>query len=350
MDKQAENQKTQNTLAKERTRLPKDQLPRQNIPIANDLKMKRVYQKESINETCWAYMKMLRESNKTKKVYDVNPYAEVYQFRDNMYGILIESADGMGDAWIYLTIGPEKALLVDNGFGIGDLKGLVDEITGGMPIIAVVTHGHYDHAYGSCQFDKVYCHKYEAPSLISQTGHIWDYLFEDGGRGIWAEFDRTAIVPFKEYEVVACPDGYIFNLGGDYEVELVFLGGHSPGQAGFLDKKNHILFAGDDIISMRVGVGGPRPGVPYGEYATITAFRNNLEKLVKRLDEFDHVFPGHFICDIESSVVANMLDACNDVLKDPENNYTTKKDTPRGISYSKYVEGLGVLGYSKNSI
>lgn len=331
--------------AKERTRLPKEQWPRQNLPIKNETKIKRVYQKEPIDESCWAFMKLLRETNKTKKLYDVNPYAEVYQFRENMYGLLIESADGMGDAWMYLTIGPEKALLVDTGFGIGDLKGLVNEITGDMPLIVVNTHGHFDHAYGNCQFDRVYCHKYEAPSLISQNEHIWDYLFEDNGRCIWAEFDRNDIVPFKEYEIVACPDGYIFNLGGDYEVELMFMGGHSPGHAGYLDKKNRILFAGDDIISMRVGVGNARPGMPFGEYTKVTSFRNQLEKIVKRIDEFDHVFPGHFICDLESSVVANMLKACNEVITDPENSYTSVRETPRGITYTKYVEGLGVLSY-----
>ena len=36
------------------------------------------------------------------KLYDINPYAEVYQFRDHIYGIYTESLDGMGDPWIYL--------------------------------------------------------------------------------------------------------------------------------------------------------------------------------------------------------------------------------------------------------
>ena len=98
---------------------------RTNRPIASCMKGTRLVQRESIDATSWAFMKMLREQDRTKKVYPVDPYVEVYQFRDNLYGLLTESADGMGDPWMYLLIGPEKAMLVDTGFGIGNLKGLV---------------------------------------------------------------------------------------------------------------------------------------------------------------------------------------------------------------------------------
>jgi len=321
---------------KEKNRLPKEQWTRQNYPIQNELKIKRVYQKEPINETCWAYMKLLRETNKTKKIYPINPYVEVYQFRDNLYGLLTESADGMGDAWMYLTIGPEKALLVDTSFGIGDLQGLIDEITGGMPLVVACTHGHYDHAYGNCQFEKIYCHELEAPSLRSQNAHIWDYLFEEEtGRGIWAEFDRDDIVPWKEYEVVACPDGYTLDLGGGHEVELVFMGGHTVGHAGFLDKKNRVFFAGDDIISMRTACG-----------AKVTEYRDTIGQLAARINEFDHVFSGHFVTDLESSVVQNIYEAMCEIANDPENSYQFKSDGFRGTQYFRYIDGLGIQGYS----
>lgn len=40
-------------------------------------------------------------------------------------------------------------------------------------------------------------------------------------------------------------DGHIFDLGDGYEVELVMLPGHSPGQSGYYDHHNHIIFTGD---------------------------------------------------------------------------------------------------------
>ena len=197
---------------------------KQMWPIKSQLKSKRIKFDVAQNQISWAYMKELREHNKTRKIYPVNPYVEVYQFRDNLYGLFTENCDGMGDVWMYLTIGPEKAMLIDTAYGLGDIKGLVDEITGGKELIVVNTHEHYDHAYGNCRFDKVYCHEYLVPYLNNQNEHMWDYLFDAFGNNIWLEFDRNDLPKFKKYEIAGVKDGHKFNLGGDYEVELVFHG------------------------------------------------------------------------------------------------------------------------------
>ena len=337
---------------KERKRLPMNQRAARNKTILEPVGgLERVYQRLHFDETCWAYMKLLRENNKTKKVFDIDPYVEVYQFRENVYGLLAASLDGGADVWMYLVIGQEKAMLVDAAWGLGNLKGLVDEITGGMPLIVVNTHCHFDHAYGNCQFDTVYCHEFEAPSLIAQNEHMWDYLFEeDTGECIWDKFKREDLIPFKDYMVVACPDGYTFDLGKDHEIELFFLGGHSAGHCGYLDKKNRIFFCGDDFISMRVSIGGPKPGVCFGEYATVNAIYDRVAVLAERTNEFDSLFPGHFVVDIESSVVHNMLAACKDILEAPEKNNTAKMQGKNGSVYLKNVEGLGTIQYTSNSI
>ena len=336
---------------KERTRMPKEAWCRQNYPIRTlQTAQKRVYEKEPVDTSCWAYMKLLRESG-IGKVYPVDPYVEVYSFRENVFGLLTESADGAGDSWMYLILGPEKAMLIDTSFGIGNLKGLVKELAGEREIIVVNTHCHFDHAYGNCQFDKVYCHEYEAPALKKHDAHIWDYLFEEGtGRGIWADFDREDIVKWKDYEIIGCEDWYTFHLGGDHEVELVFMGGHSAGHAGYLDKKNRILFAGDDIICMRTGVNGAKPGTEYGEHASVNTLCKNLEKLTHRLDEFDHVFSSHFTTDLENQSILDMYDAVKTVMEDPWNNYHYKRGEGDGLRYFRYVEGLGTFCYSAKAI
>ncbi len=337
---------------RETKRLPREEWRHQNIPIDDELAMKRAYQTEPIDETCWAYMKLLREKDPTKRVYAANPYVEVYKFRENMYGILALSLDGMGDAWMYLIDGPEKAFLIDTAFGLGSMKALCDEITGGKELIVANTHNHFDHAYGNAEFDEVFCHEYEAPVIERQNEHMWDYLFEADNpeQGIWADFPREALVKFKPYKVSGVPDGYTWDLGDGYEIELIFLGGHSAGHCGYLDKKNRIFFAGDDLISMRVGVGGPREGTPFGECATVNCMGEQMHKLAKRLDEFDHVFSGHFVGDLESSVVLGMCDACDAVVADPVGAASLVKEGRMGRQYFRYVEGLGTLAYSENSI
>jgi glyoxylase-like metal-dependent hydrolase (beta-lactamase superfamily II) len=327
---------------------------RDNIAIVSDIKTKKIKVREPIDERCWAFMKELRERHATKRIYDVNPYAEVYQLRDNLYGILTESVGGMGDVWSYLIIGPEKAMLIDTGFGIGDLKGLVNELSGNKALIVVNTHAHGDHSMGNCQFDRVYCHEFTVPQLeATRNPHIWDHLFDDSGKPIWTEFDRSDIVPFHEYEIVGCPDGYQFNVGEDYDVELVWTAGHASGHCMFLDKRSRLLFAGDDAISMRISISGPRQGDPYGDYATVLHYRDQMAKLASRLDEFDYVFPAHFVYDLENHVILDLVEAANAIVADPQGyDYAETAETRSGriTRYHKFVKGLGTLAYTENGV
>jgi glyoxylase-like metal-dependent hydrolase (beta-lactamase superfamily II) len=300
--------------------------------------------RETVDASSWAFMKLLREHNDTKKVYEVDPYAEVYQLRENIYGILTLSADGMGDPWMYLIVGPEKALLIDTSFGIGDLKGLVHELIGDMPLYVANTHTSYDHSYGNCQFPRCYCHKYEYPTMEEkQDPHIWDYLFDEAGNGKWLDFDRKDIIPFQRYEIVAVEDGYTFDLGGDYQVELIWVPGHKPGHAMFLDKKSRLLFAGDDVIGMRVGIGKGSP------YATVEAYRDEMRKLSARLGEFDFVFTGHFTYDLESSVVLYLLETAEAIVADPR-SYDIVEEVNGQRRYQKYVRNMGTIAYTATNV
>jgi len=323
-------------------------------PIKSELKSVRIKHDAAIDPISWAYMKELREGNKTRKIYPINPYVEVYTLRDNLYGLFTHNLDGGGDVWMFLTVGPEKAMLVDTAYGLGDLKGLCDQLSGGKPLYVAVTHEHFDHAYGSCRFDKVYCHEYLAPYLAQQNEHIWDYLFDEYGDNIWVDFDRNDLPKFKKYEIAGMKDGYTFNLGGDYEIELIYQGGHSPGHAAFLDKKNRLVFTGDNIICDTSGCGSinvTRPG-PHMENTSLQAYRDNLKKLVARMDEYDHVFPAHFMVDVENGVMQNELECVEAIIADPDSyDYVMTsygKDSKPTSRYAKHIKGFSVVFYGYN--
>lgn len=151
---------------------------REMTPIQGLSKAKRLSWFEPQNLVSYTYMKRLREHDDTRRVYDCDPYVEVYQFRGNLYGLFVPNCDGAGDVWQWLTIGPEKCLLVDTGFGLGDTKALVETLAPGKEIIVVNTHDHYDHAFGNCRFDRVYCHESLVPLVKEQNPHMWDYLWD----------------------------------------------------------------------------------------------------------------------------------------------------------------------------
>ena len=326
-------------------------------PINGASKAKRLKWGAIQSPSNWAYMKMLRETDKTMKVYDVNPYIEVYRFRDNLYGLLAQNCDGGGDVWMFVIIGPEKAMLIDTAYGIGDIPGLVDKITGGIPLIVVNTHTGPDHVLGNVLFDKIYCHEYETENIRNKCQpDAWDYLFDENGKNIWLQFDKKDLPKYKDFELIPVPDGYVFNLGGDYNIELVWTAGHAPGHAMFLDKKNRILFSGDDIHSENSSCGGgPRPGAAYSQYSNLSSYRDCLGRLVKRLDEYDYIFPSHFMVNIESHLVIDFLEALNAIIKDPECynykvEYTPGQGGQKQIRMHKYVKGFGTIAYTENGV
>ena len=321
-------------------------------PINGASKAKRLKWGAVQNQISWTYMKMLREGNKTMKVYDINPYIEVYQFRDNMYGLFNQNCDGAGDVWQYLIIGPEKAMLVDTAFGLGDQKGLVDKITGKMPLIVVNTHLGPDHSFGNVLYDKVYCHEYEVDNIKARVKPgAWDYLFDEIGNNIWLQFDKKDLPVYKDYELIGVPDGFKFNLGGDYEIEVVWTAGHASGHAMFIDKKGRTLFAGDDVCSDVIGCGsGPRTGTFYGEYRNLTSYRDCLTRLVERLDEFDYMFPGHFMVNLENNLLLNILETLNEIIADPGGyDYAIGRDDGNKRMH-KFIKGFGTIAYTENGV
>ena len=53
--------------------------------MESELKTKKIRMREAPDPVGVSYEKLLRRHDRTKKVYPVDPYVEVYQFRDNLY-------------------------------------------------------------------------------------------------------------------------------------------------------------------------------------------------------------------------------------------------------------------------
>ncbi|MDR2730000.1 MAG: MBL fold metallo-hydrolase [Treponema sp.] len=89
-------------------------------------------------------MKEYKPQYKVKKLY-----TDTYMISDN--------GMGQGTVYMYLLVGTERALLVDSGYGLLDLKAITSSITD-KKVICICTHGHLDHALGACQFEEAYLH------------------------------------------------------------------------------------------------------------------------------------------------------------------------------------------------
>ena len=62
----------------------------------------------------------------------------------------------------------------------------------------------------------------------------------------------------------------------------------------------------------------------------------------------------HFICDLESRMLEDVLECLNAILEDPEHNYDFVTETinpndvngPKRIRFSRYIKGFSIISYS----
>ncbi len=321
-----------------------------NRPIKSDLKSKRIVWEEE-HPIRWSFLKILRENSKLKEFYpEVNPYVEAYRVRDNTWALYCDGIHGHGDPWMYLVEGPQRAVVIDTAFGVGDLIGLARKLVNGKEVVAANTHHHTDHAYGNAQFDKVYCHEDEEFMLRrNMRPDLWDVLLDENGKPKAAEFDVNDIIKYKDYELITVKSNECIDLGDGYLLECVPLRGHTPGMCGWLDKQTGCLFSGD-LTNM---MGALDPEEPHPENCTVERLQLDMSEICKRLDEISGVFPGHGMIDQTPIMLQYELDTLNMVLANPENYDKVRKMVRAGgavDSCTKNIYQGTAVRYTPNNV
>ena len=172
-------------------------------------------------------------------------YKDTYTIND--YGI------GQGKVQMYLLVGTEKALLIDSGYGLLDLKAIIRTVTD-KPVICVCTHGHLDHAPGACQFEEAYLHsrdfdvykKHTSPELIN-TLAMDGLLIKPPKRmrnnpsyqGLAAQMAQKKYPPLRTLDEVEA-----FDLGGRL-ITWRPIPGHTQGSIAIIDEASKTAFDGD---------------------------------------------------------------------------------------------------------
>ena len=331
-------------------------------PIHTNIKSKRIIE-EAEHPVRWSFMKILREYSTLREFYpEINPYTEAYKVRDNTWALYNDSFDGAGDVWMDLIDGPEKAMIIDTSFGVGDLKGLIKHLVGDKEIVVANTHAHYDHCYGNAQFGKAYCHEYEVPDMLTKVNpHIWDYLFNqtgaplkvadrmiEPGMPIFTEFDPKDLIAYQDWEVIGVPNHYEFDLGGGYIVEAILLPGHTPGMCGYYDHQTKCFFVGD-----LTGIGGKPADAPFAEMCCVEAMHDELEKVMPRLGEMSGIFPGHGAWDQHPVLLRYLYDTTCAILKDPYNYDSIREFNRDGVmmkSATKNIHQWTALRYNPDKV
>jgi hydroxyacylglutathione hydrolase len=194
--------------------------------------------------------------------------------------------DDRGSNMLYLVAGQEYCLLVDTGWGVGDLPALVASFSP-LPVVVVNTHGHPDHTFGNGWFDRVHVHVADEvsarkpPSTESRKWIVENILPKPLPANF--QFDAWAVAGPGALEMIQ--DGQVFDLGGR-ALEVILVPGHTPGSICLLDRQARVLFTGDSVL----------PGAHWlhlDESLPLRQYHENLRRLQTFSDEFDTILPGH---------------------------------------------------------
>lgn len=198
----------------------------------------------------------------------------------------------------YLLCGSEKCLLIDTGLGVGDISGIVGQLSD-KPVIAAATHIHWDHIGGYGMFDTICAHSAELDWLNDGFP-----LPVGAVRRMLSEGDLPEDFKLDEYDVFQgvpsriLADGDKIELGGR-TVEILHTPGHSPGHMCFWEERRGYLFTGDLIYKGRL----------YANYPSTNpaAYLRSVERISGIRAE--RIFPGHHSLDISPGLITEIRDA-----------------------------------------
>lgn len=204
------------------------------------------------------------------------PFFKSWQIAPGTWKILSD-----GD-FSYLLEGDEEAILIDSGYGAGNIREYAQSLTE-KPLSRICnTHDHFDHTANNCYFDLAY--------ISAETYPLATRPFPSF-QGI--EFPR-------DYPVQIVDDGDAIPLAGR-DLKVIKIPDHAVGSLVFLDEKQRILFSGDEFMSWGKMLHG---GVAH--WAAM------LQEVMAIRDRFDRMFGGGG--EVDASIAEKQLACANHIL------------------------------------
>ena len=207
----------------------------------------------------------------------------------------------------YLIEGADRAVLLDTGMGIGDIKAIVDELTD-LPVTVLNSRAHWDHIGGNWRFDQIMIHEAEAEDLSKSRpgGTIAHWFTDDLLSGPLPEGVTPENIEIKaSHATTLLKGGEAIDLGGRV-LEIVHTPGHSLGGVVVVDRSNGLLFTTD--------VAYLAPLYAYAPSANVAVYRNSLALLESIASDMRLALPSHDQTPFDPAKISEMRQAFDDIL------------------------------------
>lgn len=148
----------------------------------------------------------------------------------------------------YLMCGTEKAVLIDTGLGVSNIRSVVDSLTT-LPIMTVITHAHWNYIGGHKYFEDIAVHEAEK-EWLSVRFPIPLQVVKRNLMCKPCDFPKDFML--EDYQIFTRTPQYILHDGdyldlGNRKLMVIHTPGHSPGHCCFYELDREYLFSGDLI-------------------------------------------------------------------------------------------------------
>jgi glyoxylase-like metal-dependent hydrolase (beta-lactamase superfamily II) len=162
--------------------------------------------------------------------------------------------------------GRDADLLIDTGNGIGALRPLIEGMSQGRPIVALVTHGHFDHVGGLREFQDRRGHAADADEVRQPYAmRLHQADFPEGAEEMFSFYGyptpRSIVeaLPHEDFDMdgwsspgaeltATVDEGAVIDLG-DRRLEVLHTPGHTPGSITIWESETGLLFTGDTVYA-----------------------------------------------------------------------------------------------------
>lgn len=204
----------------------------------------------------------------------------------------------------YLIVGSERALLLDSGIGIGDIRAVVQRRTE-RPLTMLQSHAHFDHIGGSHRFQgqaEILVHPDQADALREGVSNerMRRWLADEHLSGpLPAGCDPTTFAIPGVEPTGFLGGGEILDLGGR-RLEALAVPGHCPGLLALLDRANGVLWSTDAAY----------PGALYAQMpnSDLGAYRRTMAALADLAPRLRTVYPAHGATPMDPRLLVAMRD------------------------------------------
>jgi len=180
--------------------------------------------------------------------------------------------------YIYLVEGDSEALVIDTGFGIGNLRRMCQTLTDKPIYRCAITHEHGDHLGGMTYFDEAWMSQITADVVQNYNYNI--HHMHEGKM-----FPEDLEFPL-DFEIKILKEGDVIDLGGR-QLEVLEIPDHADGSLAYVDRANHLIFTGDEL------------GTPaYKQIrTTVEQYAENVNKLYNYFEETALLLGGGLVYD-----------------------------------------------------